>query len=281
MTNQGATNNDQETFWNEEGGERWVEHIDHLETMLTTLSKHLIAAVDAQAAERVLDVGCGGGSTAMAYAKTVGESGYVLGVDISEVILRVARERYNAQQNLHFEQADAGRYAFTQPKFDVLASRFGVMFFPDPIAAFTNLRTAAKPAARLVFLCWRELNENPWMAIPSAAAFSVVPAPPKPEPGTPGPFSLATPVRIREILTTAGFGDIAVEKVDEAVNIGTIDSALDLMSAMGPAAASLREAGAAEKKKALSAMREALVAYETPNGVIMDGATWLVRAQAV
>ncbi|MEQ8231998.1 MAG: class I SAM-dependent methyltransferase [Gammaproteobacteria bacterium] len=270
---------DQATFWNEDGGRRWVAHIDQLERMLGGLSSVLLAAVDARPGEHVLDVGCGGGPTSNALARAVGTGGRVLGVDISAVILEVARRRSQHIDNLAFETADAAAYPFEPDSFDVVTSRFGVMFFPEPHAAFRNLRGALRPDGRLCFMCWRGIDENPWMGAPAKAAFSVIPPPEKPAPGTPGPFAFADPARVRDILDSAGFADIALEAVDQPITLGTVDEALEWLTNMGPAATPLAEAGPDARAAAREAMREVLVAHDTPQGVTLAGATWLVSAR--
>lgn len=275
-----AADNEQAEYWNNEGGERWIRYLDHLERMLEGLSRHLVEAVDARPGEHVLDIGCGGGPTSAAYAQAVGTDGAVLGVDISRVILDVTRQRFTALPQLRFETADAASYPFTPDSFDVVASRFGVMFFPDPAAAFGNIHTGAKAGSRLRFLCWRGIDENPWMGATAAAAFTVIPAPEKPAPGAPGPFSFADPERVREILTTAGFRDVSFEKVDEPITIGTVDHALDWLSNMGPAATPLAEASESDRAAAQAEMRKVLEAHDTMRGVTLPGAAWLVSATA-
>lgn len=274
------TINPEAEYWNNEGGERWVRYIDRLETLAGAFSASLIEELKLSEGEKVLDIGCGGGPTSAAYAKAVGSTGAVLGLDISETILKVARERFGHVTNLNFMTADAGTHSFNQDTFDVMTSRFGVMFFPDPINAFTNIRKALKPSARVAFMCWRSIKENPWMGAPAAAAFTVLPAPEKSEPGSPGPFSLSDPERVQGVLKTAGFTNISCEKVDQHVNLGTVEEALETLCNLGPAAAALRKAGPAERSKALTAIQDVLEANQSAEGVKMLGATWLVSASA-
>lgn len=271
--------NQQEAYWNEEGGECWVENIDRLEAMLSDLSARLIAHAAPTTGEQVLDIGCGGGVTSAALAEATGPTGKVLGADISAVILKVARERYTDVTNLEFATADAGVFPFDAGRYDLIASRFGIMFFPDPEAAFTNIRRAGKSGGRIVFACWRGVEENPWMGAPVAAAFSVLPRPEKPDPEAPGPFSLADPSRVQRILSAAGFSDVEVTAVDERLNLGDIEPALDFLTKVGPAAEPLKEAAPAERAEAIAAMRAALDKGNTPKGVVMPSAIWLVRGR--
>jgi SAM-dependent methyltransferase len=274
-----SKNKDQEEFWTTEGGKRWVADIDRLESMLSGLSDTLISNVAAKEAQCVLDVGCGGGITSAAIAAAVGAKGSVLGVDISEVILDVARTRYAKVENLEFATADAAEFPFEPNQYDLITSRFGVMFFPEPDVAFSNLFRTGKSGARMVFICWRALAENPWMGAPAAAAFTIVAPPEKPAPGTPGAFSLADPQHLKQILGAAGFVDISLSPVEEKLNLGNVDDALGFMTTLGPAAQPLREATEEQRRLAIAAMRQVLESNNTDGGVVMPGAVWLVEAK--
>ncbi len=271
--------NEQDDFWNEEGGERWVENIDRLENMISNLSDHLLAHAAPSAGENVLDIGCGGGITSAALAAAVGSSGEVLGADISEVILKVARYRFENVGNLKFTTANAEVFPFVPQSYDLITSRFGVMFFASPEAAFRNIHQAAKPGGRMVYLCWRTLAENPWMGAPAAAAFTILPPPEKPEPGTPGPFSLADSKITTQIMADAGFRDIKFTPVDEPVNLGALEPVLQFMTTMGPAAEPLKSASNADREAALAAMQATLEQHNTEDGVIMPSAIWVVEAK--
>ena len=279
MSEQATATNEQAAYWNDAGGQRWVRHMRGLEVMLAPLGAALLTRVAARPGERVLDVGCGGGTTSAALADAVGRAGLVTGLDVSKVILDVARADYAGTANLEFLLADAGTHAFAPATYDVLTSRFGVMFFPDPHAAFANLRGALKAAARLCFLCWRRLDENPWMGLAAAAAFTVLPPPPPPEPGAPGPFSFAKRERVMDILTAAGFTGIEFEAVDRDIDLGSLDEAMAWLTHMGPAAQPLREANEDHRALALDAMREALGNEERNGRVVLNGATWVVKAR--
>ena len=280
MTTATPLTNDQASYWNDEGGARWVRHIDGVETMLEALSAHLLERLSPAAGERVLDIGCGGGITSAAIAQAVGAGGRVTGLDVSKVILEVARQRYAARSNLDFLLANASTHSFTPGIYDALTSRFGVMFFHDPHAAFSNLRSALKPGARVCFMCWRRLDENPWMGLTAAAAFTVLAPPAKPEPGAPGPFSLAKRERVTDILSSAGFAGVEFEAVDSGIDMGTVDAALTWLTHMGPAAQPLREATERDRAAALQAMHVALNAAATAGRVVLNGATWVVSAVA-
>jgi SAM-dependent methyltransferase len=164
--------------------------------------------------------------------------------------------------------------------FDLIVSRFGVMFFEDPIAAFRNLHAALRDNGRIVFICWRTAQENPWMAVPSAAAFEVLGPPPPPDAEAPGPFAFGDPDRIRHILDQSGFSNIALEAVDQDVHLGTIDEAVRLMSEMGPAAHLLREASEPERARAIDSVSRALTEHQGSDGVRLPSGTWIVSAGA-
>ncbi len=269
---------DQAQHWNEEGGRRWVENIAHVERMLEPLNAELLALAAPRAGERVLDVGCGGGATSAAFARAVGARGRVLGVDVSAVILEVARRRYADIAQLSFELGDAATMALAG--FDLVVSRFGVMFFLDPIEAFANLHRAAQPSGRLAFVCWRAIEENPWMGDCAKAAFTVLPQPEPTPPGAPGPFAFADAARLRGILDAAGYAGIDIRPLDLMLDLGTLDDALEQMTCMGPAAPAYAAAEAAAREAAVRALRAVLEPRLDGDRVRMPGAVWLVRARA-
>jgi SAM-dependent methyltransferase len=271
-----------EEFWQGEGGDKWVQNIDLLEHHLEELNSILLDRCAAAPGEAVLDVGCGGARTSMALAQRVGPTGRVLAVDVSAVILEVAKRRGGAMGNLEFRLADAGVEDLGAESFDLITSRFGVMFFNRQVAAFANLRRCLKPDGRLVFMCWRRFEENPWMAVPAAAAFSVLPPPEQPgqEPDidAPGPFSLGEEERLQFVLQEAGFTEISLEPVDTGIQMGGLDEACHLVTQTGPAARLLAEAAEADRKAALAAIRTALREFETAVGVEVPGACWVASA---
>ena len=188
----------------------------------------------------MLDVGCGSGATSRHMAERVGLQGRVVGVDISITILAVAKERAEHISNLRFEVGDAQTMDLGEDAFDLIYSRFGVMFFQDAIAAFTNLHRALKPTGRLKFLAWRAAAENPWMQQPVTAIQEIFPPPPNsnpdvPDPNAPGPFSLAQLERLHHVLQSAGFTEVQVEAIDNHMRMGSADEAISLiLGMMGP-----------------------------------------------
>ena len=268
----------QADYWNEDGGNRWLNHLAWLEIMLAPLGDAMLNRAAARAGEAILDVGCGGGKLASRLAATVGTQGSVLAVDVSAMLIDRARMDYGKTPALSFRLADAATADIGRGRFDLVCSRFGVMFFADPLAAFINVARAMKPGARLVFICWQGKDRNPWMFEPAGAAFEHVPAPPPPAPEDPGPFSFGNPDRVRGILDAAGFNGISIEPLTGSLNMGRVDHALEFVSTMGPAAQPLAEAAPDARARAIAAVRTVLAARDTPDGVQMPYATWIVCA---
>ncbi|GAB4353573.1 MAG: methyltransferase domain-containing protein [Immundisolibacter sp.] len=274
---------DQASYWNGEGGQIWVRNMDRTEANFVSLTPRLLACAAAQPGEQVLDIGCGGGETSRALAQAVSPDGAVLAVDISEPILRVARQRHGTVANLDFLQADAGDRDFGTARFDLLFSRFGVMFFADPVAAFGNLHRSLKPTGRLVFMCWRALDENPWIAAPTQAAIAALgeayrPAPPA-DPHAPGPFAFADADHVRDILRHAGFTAVAIDPLDEPLHLGDLHTALDYLKNMGPISQALPKVDADQRHAVDLAMRNALDRYRVDGEVRAPSATWIVTAR--
>jgi SAM-dependent methyltransferase len=268
--------------WNGVAGETWVKLQERLDSQLAPLGRKAMDRAAIRRGENALDVGCGSGQTTLELAERVGRSGTVLGVDVSRPMLELARRRSRAAapQQARFEEGDAQAHAFAPGSFDLVFSRFGVMFFADPVAAFGNLRSALRGQGRLAFVCWRPARDNEWVAVPMAAAFRHIPRPPAPEPGAPGEFAFADRDRVHAILARARFGDIVIEPSDELVGGSSLDVTVDTTLNMGPVAAALREPVSAEKRQAVQdAVRQALVPFDGPDGVRMRAAVWIVSAK--
>jgi len=268
-------NEDETRDWNGETGRYWATHQDHYDAMLARLTPHLIGAARVAPGERVLDIGCGCGTTTLMVA---GQGASVLGADLSGPMLAVARERAAGLDGVRFEQTDVQVHDFPAAAFDVALSRFGVMFFDDPPAAFTNVTRALRPGGRLAFLCWQDLRENQHRALALDAIAPHVDVTGAAPPG-PGPFSFARPDYLRELLSGAGLSGVAVDDVREPVRLG----------ADATAAAEFLRHGAMFKtifarypeatvERAVGALREALEPYETSEGVLLGAAAWLVTA---
>jgi len=273
------TSSEAQMYWNEEGGDKWVENIDFAESFMIPMSDRLIERIAAKKGEKILDVGCGGGITTLKLAALAGEDGGVLGVDVSRQIIDVAIKRAEDSANIEFQHSDAASTEFGENKFDLITSRFGVMFFDDPVAAFKNLHLSLKPTGRLVFLCWRTPQENPWMAEPAAATFQILPPPmEKPAPTDPGPFSLGEAEHLTNVLQLAGFTNINLDPVDLSLPMSSVDTAVGFLTRLGPAADALKEASDDQRVEVIAAIRSVMEKYSNVDGVLAPAATWIVSA---
>lgn len=277
-------NAEQITYWNQQAGPTWVAVQALIDRQIRPLGHLAMKRAGLRAGLRVLDVGCGCGDTTIELANRVAPGGEVLGIDISAPMLTRAAQQARAATvaNARFEIADAQTSELPAGRFDVLFSRFGVMFFADPAAAFANLRQALRRGGQLAFVCWQAMTENPWMGVPMMAALQHLPPPPIPAPGAPGPFAFADPERVRGILAGAGFSAVAVEPARVPLSIGggnDLDATVDFVLRMGPTARALREADDPGLQPLVAAaVREALAPYQSAAGVMMDSASWIVSA---
>ncbi len=277
-------NAEQIRYWNEAAGPRWVAFQDAIDRQIAPLGRLAMERVGIGRGDRVLDVGCGCGHTTLEIARRVGPDGSVLGVDLSSGMLEQlsAGVRAAGLANVRATNADARSHAFPAASFDVAYSRFGVMFFADPDAAFANLRPALRPGGRLGFVCWQALPKNPWMLVPLMAAAQVIPLPPPPPPGAPGPFSFADPERVRGILARAGFEEVSVEPHEETLAVGgssELDRVVEFILQVGPTGSVLKDADAGTKNRVAETVREALRPHLGPEDLRMGSAVWIVTAR--
>ena len=279
-------NAEQIRYWNEAAGPKWVAFQRVIDAQIAPLGERVMDGAGIAPGERVIDVGCGCGDTTIALGRRVGHAGSVLGIDISAPMLARAAEAARAAgtANVRFENADAQTHRLSPRAFDVVYSRFGVMFFADPAAAFANLRTALRAGGRLAFVCWQALPENPWLFVPLRAAAQHLTLPPPPAPDAPGPFSLADPERLRGILARAGFERITLEELRATLTLGgggALDEAVRFLTeGVGPVSGVLREADPALRPTVAAAVRAAIAPFHTPEGVRMGSAAWIVIALA-
>jgi SAM-dependent methyltransferase len=277
-------NAEQVRYWNETAAPKWVEYQTVLDAQLEAIGGLAMDRARLVVGERVLDVGCGCGATTRALAARVGPSGSAHGVDVSAPMLAraAALAREAGLANVRFTNADAQTHRFEPGGADVLYSRFGVMFFADPPAAFRNLRGALRPGGRVSFVCWQPLAENPWLLVPLGAAAQHLQLTP-PAPGAPGPFAFGDAERVRGILAEGGFEGIHFEGVRDTLTVGGggLEEAVRfLLEGVGPTSAALREADPAVRPRVYTAVREALTPFTTPAGVRMPAAVWIVTARA-
>ena len=271
--------------WNGDSGERWAANLERLDLMLQDFGDASVAAAAAQPGEHILDIGCGSGTSTFMLADQVGPTGHVLVVDISQQLLELARAATPKAAPTEFHLADAATASFPRASFDLLFSRFGVMFFDDPVAAFANMRGALRPDGRVAFVCWRSAAENDWVRLPMAAIRDIVqPAPSDPD--APGPFAFGNPDRLIDILTTAGFADIEFRPFDTRLAYGrsdtreaAIDDALDMAFQVGPLARALADQPDDVRARAAEAVRAVFAAQSGDISVLIDGAAWIVTAR--
>jgi SAM-dependent methyltransferase len=280
MTETAGGNADQIAYWNAVAGETWASLQDHLDRQLEPLGVRARQALAPRPGERILDIGCGSGQTTLDLAEAVTPGGTVLGVDISRPMLDLARRRAAGVAGVSFQEADAQTFAFEPASFDAAFSRFGVMFFADPVAAFRNIAGALKPGGRLAFVCWRTPQENVFMTLPMAAAASVLPPPDAspPPPSAQGPFAFADAAHVRDILGKAGFCGIGIAAHDQKIGSGDLDTTLEVALKIGPLGAMLRE-HPDRREAVIDAVREALRPHLDAEGVRLDSASWIVTAR--
>jgi SAM-dependent methyltransferase len=275
----GVVNVEQAAAWDGDEGDRWTEHEERYDTSARRHGRRLLDAAQISADDRVLDIGCGcGGSTRD--AARIAVAGMALGVDLSARMIARARERSRAEglTNTRFEQADAQVYPFEEQGFDRAISRFGAMFFGDPVAAFRNVRRALRPGGRLALLSWRELARNEWLSAlrGALAAGRTLPQPPV---GAPGPFGLAEADAVRRILADAGFESIDLEEVNEPVYIGADpDDAFGFVRTLGMTKGMLEDLDEDATARALETLRTTLAAHDTGEGVLLGSSAWLITA---
>ncbi|MDZ3831311.1 MAG: class I SAM-dependent methyltransferase [Sphingopyxis sp.] len=271
--------------WEGDAADRWAANLGRLDQMLQVFGDAAIAAAAPRPGERILDVGCGQGTTSFALARMVGGDGHVLGVDISSQLLDHARADTPDALPVSFLLADAARADFPPLSFDLIFSRFGVMFFDDPRAAFTHMRRALSADGRLAFVCWRSAAENDWVRLPMAAIRDILPQTPA-DPNAPGPFAFGDSARLKAILADSGFSDIAIAPFDAAIPYGhgttrdaAIEDALDMAFAVGPLSRALVDQPNDIKDLASDAVRAALAQRPGDTSILIDGAAWIVTAR--
>jgi SAM-dependent methyltransferase len=274
-------NADQLAFWDGAGGRTWVARQAHTDITLAPVSKALLEFAAPRAGDSVLDIGCGCGATTLDFARAVGSAGSVTALDISAPMLAEAKARAEAAgiNSIDWRKADAATASLGS--FDLLTSAFGVMFFGDPIAAFSNMRKGARARARMAFVCWRPLSENRWLTIPMDAVAHHLPPRPKPDPDAPGMFAFADPKRVSRILEAAGWAKPAFTKLDLALDIAAargLDEAVDQATKIGAINSWLRDQPADVVAAATASVRDALARHGDGRSIPLPAAMWLVSS---
>ena len=276
-----AGNADQIAYWNGPAGRRWVDQQESQDALLRSILDAVLARAAVRPGERVVDIGCGCGGTTLELGRRVGQTGSVLGLDVSAPMLARAAERLTPGLPVEFVAADGTVYPLSPGGFDLLFSRFGVMFFAEPARAFANLRAGLRPGGRLLFVCFRAPGENPWMMAPLEAAYAHVPKLPPAAPDDPGPFAFADAARVRGILGAAGFAKVDLAPLDVPLDLaagGGLDAAVEATLGIGPVARAL-EGHPPETRTAVTAsIRRTLAPHQRGEAVPLASATWLVSA---
>jgi SAM-dependent methyltransferase len=283
VTDASRVNADQLAFWNGIGGETWVDRQAHTDVTLKPVTDALLVHAAPCSGERVLDVGCGCGASTLEFARAVAPGGTVEALDISGPMLAEARRRASAAgiSNVSWRQGDAATVDLGS--YDLLTSMFGLMFFGDPVAAFTHLRKAAADGARMSFVCWRPLAENPWMEVPMRAVAAHLPPRPAGVPNAPGMFAFADPQYATQILTDAGWAQPRFEKLDCGLDIGAgrgLDEAVSQTTKIGAINSWLRDQRSEIIAAAVESIREVLMPHADDSRVTLPGAMWLVSSRA-
>ncbi len=273
---------DQAQYWNGPEAEHWLVHEHRYERMPVPFTRLVLSAAAVASTDRVLDNGCGTGSTTCTAARAA-DDGQALGVDISAPVLRQAeqRARQDGLSNVGFEHGDAQTRRLAPGGFDVAISRFGVMFFSEPTAAFANIARVLCPGGRLVFVCWQNLVDNEWITGPGSAVAQQISLPPLDDPGSPGPFSLGDRQRLAAVLDAAGLIDVAIEPVAELLRLGRdVADTVEFLKATGIGQTLLRGVDATTINQITEALQAALKPHLTSDGVWLESRAWLVTARS-
>lgn len=275
------SNEDQIDYWNGQAGQEWVAQSEGLDELLAPFAEAVIDKVRLEEGEKVLDIGCGAGALTLMAAERVGDSGSALGVDVSKPLIEHAKARAKAREiKAAFEVADASSYQSAQ-KLDAIISRFGVMFFNDPITAFASIRRNMKAGGRMTFVCWQSFMENDWARAPLEAALPFLPeVPPPPPPNMPGPFAFADKDYVHGILKEAGWSDITIEPRSNEVTLpgSSIEDNAKFMMRIGPVSRLIKEAGL-DALEIMSVLQENFEKEADANGQVKQAsATWIVSA---
>jgi len=274
------TGNQQATLWNGHAGHAWVETQARLDLIFEPFKDMLVEAVSRAARRRVLDVGCGTGGTTLAVGVLLGANGQCTGIDISEPMIAAARARAEREGiAARFLRDDAQVHAFEAASFDMIISRFGVMFFDDPIQAFANLRRAATDEAEMRLIAWRTPEENPFMTTAERAAAKLLPNLPVRRPDEPGQFGFANRHRVQKILQESGWAGIDIQPIDVACTLPESEL-VTYLTRLGPVGVMLQEADDRTRAEVIETVRPAFDSYVHGSEVRFSAACWMISARA-
>jgi SAM-dependent methyltransferase len=274
-----AANAEQTRAWDGPDGDNWTDNENWYNAAARYLTPPLFAAAAIAPTEHVIDIGCGTGETTRLAAREA-RMGSAFGIDLSARMIERARQRAAEEglRNVRFERGDAQIYPFEPKRFDLAISRYGSMFFDDPVRAFANVAEGMRPGGRVAMLCWREITRNEWVR-ELRAALAAGRDLPEPQPHAPSPFAFADPDRVREILSAAGFEEVSFDSLDEPMHFGP-DAARSFedVSKLGIVKGLLADLDEDGRRRALDRLRDTLKKHETPAGVLLDASAWMVRA---
>lgn len=265
----GAANADQQDFWTAQAGPTWVSEMAAMDAALAPVLTGVLVRAALKPGERVLDIGCGAGTSTLEAAALTGANGHVCGADISDTLLEAARHRSAGVEGVSYLLCDAQSYDF-KAEYDALISRFGVMFFDDFTAAFINMARALQPGGRMILATWGAIPENPFFTFPAGVAKAELGPTPKSDPDAPGPLALRDVDKGLGLLRAAGLADTAVEEVTLALTpSGSAQDVAELMCRIGPAdrALSYFQSPPAERAAFVTTLADALQVYQTPEGI--------------
>lgn len=263
------TNSEQRDFWSDAAGPKWLRFESAMDALLQPVLEGVMARANLKSGETAIDVGCGTGASALRVADAVGPTGHVLGADISGPMLNRAAARAQDHPQLEFIETDAQTHEFEPAAFDHLVSRFGVMFFENPVAAFANMARALKPGGRVTFAAWGQIPANPYFTFAAQAARNIIGAPPKSDPDLPGPFAFRDPARVLDILTQAGLRDAQCDTAKIMLTPqGTLADFADTALSIGPANAAIShfEADAAQIAALREMLQDVFAPFDEPDG---------------
>lgn len=274
------TSNEQAALWNGAAGQAWIAAQAVLDHMFMPFEDLLAGRIGGGSGQRVLDVGCGTGSTTLAVAQRLGVEGHCVGADVSAPMIAVAQARAQRKNSTaSFICADAQTHAFEPESFDAIMSRFGVMFFDNPVLAFANLRRAARVGGELRCIVWRSAADNPFMTTAERAAAPLLPDLPARRPGAPGQFAFADRQRVSSILEQSGWGEIDIQPLD--VNCALPEKALiGYFTRLGPVGLMLQAADDLKRKQVTETVRAAFDPYVHGTEVRYTAACWMISGRA-